>query len=193
MVTNINLSAPSGEKAPALTGKSTLIFLIFLLVAVVSVYGFFAMLKSKYTKEEEQTSNIIKQKRRDLSSADYVEIADFQGRLNMLNEIITNRFPWHSFILEFSKYILPEVKLASFAPGEDVLPINGTAPNYEAVIRQVDLLKKFSGTKSVELKTVSEAMAEEGQQKSVSFQAELKLDKKNFMKNNSSNEETNGQ
>jgi Tfp pilus assembly protein PilN len=187
MVTNINLSSPESEKKPALTGKSTLVVSVLLLAVAVISYGALVFLKSKYAKEAAQVKIAIEQEKQLLSGSNYADAADFQERLNLLDRIISQSFSWSAFILEFSKYVLPEVKLASFSPTEDTLPISGIASNYEAVFREINLLKKFSGAETVELKDVSEAAAKEGEQAGISFSADIKLNKKDFMKNNPSN------
>jgi Tfp pilus assembly protein PilN len=187
MVTNINLSSPENEKKPALTGKSTLVISVFLLAVAIVAYGALVFLKSKYTKDTAQTKIAIEQEKQLLSGSNYAEAADFQERLNLLDGIISERFSWSKFLSELSKYVLPEVKFTSFSPKEDSLPISGIAPNYEVVAREINLLKKLSGVESVELKDVSEAVAKEGEQAGILFSANIRLNKKEFMKNNSSN------
>jgi hypothetical protein len=187
MVTNINLSSPESEKKPSLTGKSTLIISVSLLVVAIVAYGTLVFLKDKYTKETEQIKSAIEQEKKELIGSDYADVSDFQERINLLDGIISNRFSWSRFIPEFSRYVLPEVKLSSFSPIEGNLPISGTASSYDAVFREINLLKKLSGVESVELKDVSEAVAIEGMQAGISFNANLKLNKKTFMENNPSN------
>lgn len=189
MVTNINLSSPEDEKKPALTGKATLVVSGVLLVVAISTYGFFAIAQDKNTKEAEQIKSEIEQKKKDLSDSDYAEVADFQERLNLLDKTLSSRFSWSGFILELSKFVLPEVRLDSFSPeeGKDDLPIKGKASSYENVVREINLLKKVSGVESVELKDVYDARSTEGQQAGVAFSAVIKLNKKAFMENNSSN------
>jgi hypothetical protein len=187
MVTNINLSSSEIEKKPALTGKSTLIISIFLLVAAIVIYGVLVFLRDKYTKDAEQVKSAIEQGKKELSGSDYADVADFQERLNLLDGIISSRFSWSRFIPEFGKYVLPEVKLNSFSPAEGSLPISGTASSYEAVFREINLLKKLSGVELVELNDASEAVVKEGESARISFKADLKLNKKTFMENNSSN------
>jgi len=189
MVTNINLSSPESERKITLTGKSTLIVSVFLLVAAIVAYGILTFLKDKYTKEKEQISTEIEQKKEDLRVSSYVDLADFQDRINLLDGVITNRFSWSMFIKDFSMHVLPEVKLSSFSPEGSKLPIKGLAPNYETVFREMNLLKKFSGAELVELKSISEVEIIEGDQSQsgISFNVDMTINKKYLVENNSSN------
>jgi Tfp pilus assembly protein PilN len=184
MVTNINLVGPETEKKPILTGKTTLVLSVLLVAVATVVCGFFYYLKTKYTAENQKTLLEIKQKNDSIVKSNYVDLADFQERIDLLDKIITDHPYWDSFLADLSQFVLPEAKLTylSNKGGKGALEIKGTAPNFDVVSRELILLKQFPGADSVELKRVSEATSADVSQTGMIFEIYLNLKEGSFAK-----------
>ena len=59
MVTNINLAAPESENKVSLSGKSSLIFSVLLLLAAIGAYAVPSYLSSHYLNQKNQIEYLI--------------------------------------------------------------------------------------------------------------------------------------
>jgi hypothetical protein len=182
MVTNINLSSPEVTEKRSLTGKSALIFSALLVAVVLIAYLVVSFLKSKYTADDKAISDQISQEQSKINGSTFVNIFDFQEKLNAGEKIIDDHAYWDSMIKSLSGYIIPEVKLTSFSGEKDSVgggkvDISGIATNLDTLSRELILLKDFPNLDSLEFKN-----AGDGQSGGISFSASLKVNKVAFQK-----------
>jgi Tfp pilus assembly protein PilN len=184
MVTNINLVAPESERKISLTGKTSLVLSVSLVVLIVLAYFGLSIASKQYAAKKNEITLQVQQEKARIQGSEYAEIADFQQRLDLLDKIITEHPYADSFLRNFSKYILPEVKLSSFDWKSDgaKVSIKGTAPNFDVLSRQMILLKSAPFVQSVEFKNATESSGSEGAQAGVSFGAEFIASKNAFDK-----------
>ena len=132
-----------------------------LLVVVFAVYGVLFFLKSRYSlagsndfatdipgAEQKQRSGVCRH-------------FDFQERLNLADKAIDDHAYWDSLLKRMSAYVIPEVKLTKFSGEKDqsgagTVEISGTAPNLDAISRELILLKDFPNLDSLEFKNAGE-------------------------------------
>jgi len=189
MVTNINLSSPEVANKRSLTGKSTLISSVVLIVIVVAVYVTIFFLKGKYEKQEKEIDMAIEEKQKEIQGPDFTGALDFQERLNLLDKVVDDHAYWDGLFMKISSYIIPEVRLDKFSGKKDgmgggLVEISGNAASMDALSRELILLKSFSGVDSLEFKQAVEKTSQEtDQQSGISFDASLKMNKSSFENN----------
>lgn len=187
MVTNINLSSPELAEKKTFTGKSVLVLSVSLLAVVFAVYGVLFFLKSRYSSQDQVISGQISQEQGKSSGAAFADILDFQERLNLADKAIDDHAYWDSLLKRMSAYVIPEVKLTKFSGKEDqsgagTVEISGTAPNLDAISRELILLKDFPNLDSLEFKKAGASQAGSSQPGGVTFDASLKINKTAFQK-----------
>ena len=178
MVTNINLAAPESQNKINLTGKASLFLSLFLLLLAIGIYGGVSFLSSYYLNGKNQIENKIQAESARISGPAYAEVTDFQERLSLIDKIIEDHVYFDSYIKNFSKYVLPEVRLTSFDwKGEDSeLALSGIATNFDTLSRELILLKNSPIIQSVEFKSATESSGTEGQS-GVKFDLTAKIKK----------------
>src|SRR4030042_4448625 len=159
MTTSINLVSPENEDKRKFTGKTALFISVGLVIVILGAYGVISIFGRKYSSEQKNLEAQIQDEKTKISGPAYASVADFQERLNLLEKIIADHPYWSDYVKDFSRYLLPDVRLSSFSGslGEGKISIKGVAPSYEALSRQIILLQKFPGAKSVEFKDSSAA------------------------------------
>ena len=178
MVTNINFAAPEGGKKISFSGKTSLILSGLLLVAVVGVYVTLSFLSVYYSKQEREVESQIQSESAKISGVAFAELADFQERLNLLDKILGDHLYFDGYLRNFSKYILPEVRLTDFSwksSGNEII-LSGVAVNFDVLSRQLILLKNSPIVQSVEFKSATGSSGVEGQS-GVIFKLSTKLKK----------------
>ncbi len=183
MVTNINLVAPESEKKTVLSGKTSLVLSVLILFSAIAAYAVVSVLSGSYLKQKNQVENLIKTENEKISGSKYADMADFQERLNLVGEILDDHLYLNSYVKNFSKYVLPEVHLLSFSSkssGEEI-SLSGIAPNFDAVSREIILLKNSPIVQSVEFNSATETSGTEGQSV-VSFGLTVKIKKDSLNK-----------
>ena len=187
MVTNINLSSPEVSEKKTFTGKSVLVLSAALLLVVLAAYGVLSFLKYRYSAEDTVISGQISEEQGKSSGVAFADILDFQERLNLADKAIDDHGYWDSMMKRISAYIIPEVKLTKFSGKKDqsgagIVEISGTAPNLDAISRELILLKDFPNLDSLEFKNAGEAAGQSNQQSGIAFEASLKINKSAFQK-----------
>lgn len=179
MVTNINLVSPEGEEKRKFSGKLALFISVGLVVVILVAYGAISIFNRKFSSEQKNLDIQIQDEKTRISGTTYASIADFQERLNLLEKIIADHPYWNDYVKNFSRYLLPDVRLSSFSGslGEGKISIKGVAPSYEVLSRQIILLQKFPGAKSVEFKNSSGAT-----QGGIDFGLEITVNEEAFKK-----------
>lgn len=177
MVTNINLAAPDTEKKSPLTGKSALSLAILLVIVVFGAYGVILYFKNSYSKQNQEIEKAIGEEKNKMAGENYANLYDFQERLILLDGVIGDHPKWDVFLKDFSRYLIPEVYLTSLAYDEKEgnLDIQGFASGFEALSREMILLKSYPGAGSVEFKKSSERAASENSQGGVEFEIGIKV------------------
>jgi len=178
MVTNINLAAPESEKKINLSGKASLVLSVLLLIATVGIYAGVSFLASRYLNEKEQIENQIQMMSAKISGPEYAEMADFHEKLDLAGKILEDHIYFDSYIKNFSKYILPEVRLTKFDwKGEgNEIAISGTTANFDTLSRELILLKNSPIVQSVDFDSATESSGAEGQS-GVTFSLTAKIKK----------------
>lgn len=178
MVTNINLVSPESGKKVSLTGKTTLILSVLLLLLTIGIYVAVRFLSNYYLREKNQVENQIQEESAKISGLEYAELADFQERLNLAENILGDHAYFDSYLKNFSKYVLSDVRLTSLdwkdRGGE--VAILGMAANFDALSRELILLKNSPMIQSVEFKNATESSSTEGQS-GVKFDLTAKIKK----------------
>lgn len=184
MVTNINLVAPEAKDKSLITRKSTLILSISAVLLVLVVFGAVLYFKNSYSTQVEQTEKDIAQEKSKLTGNTYSDLFYFQERLALLDDILGNHSYWDIFLKNFSKYVIPNVRLTSLSfDNKDMkIGINGIASNFEVLSREMILLKSYPGADSVEFKSATENIASEGGQSGVNFELDIKTNQSVFKK-----------
>jgi hypothetical protein len=187
MVSNIDLTSPEVAEKKSISGKSTLIFSALLLVVVFAIFLVLTFLKSKYSADDKAISDQISEEQSKITGATFVDIVDFQARLDSAGKIIDDHAYWDSMTKRMSNYVIPEVKLTKFSgkkdsTGSGTIDISGIASNLDALSRELILLKDFPDLDSLEFKNAGESQGQAGQASGVSFDASLKLNKSAFQK-----------
>lgn len=165
MVTNINLVSSESEKKASLTGKTTLILSALLLLLTIGIFAAVSFLSNYYLREKEQVESQIQTESAKISGPEYAEMADFQERLNLVDKILGDHIYFDSCLKNFSKYILPEVRLTEFNwKGEgNEIAVSGITTNFDTLSRELILLKNSPIIQSVEFKNAMESLSAEGQ------------------------------
>ena len=184
MVSNINLVAPESEKKPLLTGKASLALSVSLIILALGVYGVASYLKCRYLSEKQNVEAQIQDEKSKMSGSNYAAVSDFQERMDILDKVIGDHTYWDAFLKDFSKYVLPEVRLTSLSWNENknAMEVKGIAPNFDVLSREIILLQKFSGAGSVEFKSASEKAAGEDTQGGINFILSVKVDENTLSK-----------
>jgi Tfp pilus assembly protein PilN len=178
MVTNINFTTPEDKEKIGFSGKISLILSGLLLVLALGIYAVISLFSASYAKQEKETESQIQSENAKIAGAEFTESADFQQRLNLLDKVLEDHFSFDSQLKNFSKYILPEVRLTDFSweEGENKIVFSGTAPNFDVLSRQLILLKNAPIVQSVEFKkTDQSASTEEQKGMLVSFGISVRL------------------
>lgn len=185
MVTNINLVSPESVNKSSLTGRSSFLLSIILIVIVASAYGVILYFTRSYTDQNKDLEKSIETEKKKLSGDNYTALFDFQDRLVMLDKIIADHTYWDVFLREFSRYVIPEVTLTKlhYNEKEGILEATGIATNYESLSRELMLLRDYPGTVSVDFKNSKEETANSKSPGGISLDVEIKLDK-SVLKNN---------
>lgn len=178
MVTNINLAAPESEKKINLTGKASLVLSVLLFFLAIGIYAGISLLSSHYLREKNQIESQIQTESAKISGSEYAEMADFQERLNLINKILEDHLYFDSYLKNFSKYILPDVRLTKFESkaGGSEIAISGTTSNFDALSRELIILKNSPIVQSVEFNSATEKSNAEGQ-RGVIFSLSAKIKK----------------
>ncbi|MDD5489557.1 MAG: PilN domain-containing protein [Candidatus Moranbacteria bacterium] len=178
MVTNINLAAPERQNKINLSGKASLVLSVLLLVVVVGVYAVIVFISSRTLNQEKQIESQIQAESAKISGPEFAEMADFQDRLSLIDKILGDHIYFDGYVKNFSKYILPEVRLTSLGWKDDgsEISVSGTAPNFDALSRELILLKNSPIVQSVEFNSATEAKGQEGQS-GVTFSLMAKIKK----------------
>jgi hypothetical protein len=187
MVTNINLVSPEEEKKSSLSGKNILVLSASILIVVFALLAVVVFLKNKYLADEKQASAQVEQQQNLLSGKEYLEIADFQSRLNLIEKIIGDHSYWDVFLKKMSGYVIPDTKLGSFSGKMDstglaTVDVAGMATNNDTASRELILLKDFPGASSLEFGKMGIDAGQAEGQSAVLFGASLKIEKKAFQK-----------
>jgi hypothetical protein len=187
MASNIDLASPEMAEKKSISGKSALVFSVFLLVIVFAIFLVLTFLKSKYSADDKAISDQISQEQSKISGATFADIFDFQARLDSAGKIIDDHAYWDSTAKRMSSYVIPEVKLTSFSgkkdsTGSGTIEISGIASNLDALSRELILLKDFPGLDSLEFKNAGESQGQADQPGGIKFDASLKMNKSAFQK-----------
>jgi Tfp pilus assembly protein PilN len=182
MVTNINLASPESESKPKLTGKTTLVLSISLLVVTVVVYLALNFVSTRYAGQKTKIENQIAQETAKIGGAEFSDIADFQVRLDTLKKITDEHVRLDLFLRDFSKFVLPEVRVGSLAweYEKNSLSVSGSTPNFDVLTREIILLKSSPLVQSVEFNG-GDAGSEAGQN-NVTFSLSIKIAKEKYNK-----------
>jgi Tfp pilus assembly protein PilN len=165
MVTNINLASPESEKKVVFSGKVSLILSLVLLFLAVGIYAAVSFISNRYKSENAQIENQIQTENAKISGPEYAEMADFQEKLNLIEKVLEDHVYFENYIKNFSKYVLPEVRLSKFDwknEGSEVA-VSGIAPNFDTLSKELILLKNSPLIQSVEFKSAAESSNSEGQ------------------------------
>jgi Tfp pilus assembly protein PilN len=183
MVTNINLAAPEGEKKTLLTGKTSLVLSVVLLLITVGAYVGVIFLSGYYLGKKNQIENQVQTEKARISGPEYAEVSDFQERLNLLDKVLEDHVYFDNYVKSFSKYILPETRLSSFEWKGDTseITIAGTTTNFDTLSKELILLKNSPIVQSVEFKSATESKSAEGQS-GVTFGLTAKIKKEELNK-----------
>jgi hypothetical protein len=187
MAIDINLSSPEEDEKKNISGKPALIFSAFLMVFVLVVLSAVFFLKSKYAADNRAISDEISQEQSKVNGLTFVDIIDFQGRLDSAEKIIDDHDYWDSMAKRMSSYIIPDVKLTKFSGKKDPagsreVDISGIASNLDALSKELILLKDFPNLDSLEFKDAVTNQGQADQAGGIAFSASLKLNKSAFQK-----------
>ncbi|OGI25211.1 MAG: hypothetical protein A3J76_03445 [Candidatus Moranbacteria bacterium RBG_13_45_13] len=179
MVSNINLVSSEVEKKTGFSGKASLIISVVLLVLAALGYTGLKILSSSYAKEKGAVETQIQSEKVKISGPEYAELADFQERLILLEQIIVDHSAYDSYLKNFSKYVMPGVRVSSleWKNGGGEVSISGIATNFDTLSRQLILFKNAPIIQSVEFKNATESLSEGG---GVGFTMTLKIDKESL-------------
>lgn len=178
MVTNINLAAPESKKKINLSGKTSLVLSVLLLVIAIGIYAAIRFFSNRYINQGKQIESQVQAEKANISGPEFTEMADFQERLNLIDKILGDHIYFDSYIKNFSKYILPEVRLTKFdwKDRENKIAISGTTTNFDTLSRELILLKNSPIVQSVEFGGATELSGAEGQS-GVAFSLSAKIKK----------------
>ncbi len=184
MVTNINLVSPEVENKNKLSGKTALVSSVLLLVMVTGTYIALRSVRSHYSRQEKDLSQQVEQTHSEIAGPNYEALADFQQRLILLGKIMDNHVYFESYLRNFSKYVLPEVRLLAFSwEGQgNKIEIKGIAPNFDVLSKELILLRGNDSIQSVELKSAKEVTATGTQQGGLNFDLAVTAKKDAFKK-----------
>jgi hypothetical protein len=185
---DLNLIPPTQQKKPKIKkGKigalalkkakepQKLIYIIIFIVGVVSIVGFYGIVKSYESSlkkkivrfEEEQNElkiEIIKLK-------EEIAVTDFQAKLNILGSVIESHVSWDGVLEFLEEFTLPKVRYKSFSSSgqERLLRLSGATTNFTSLAEQVTIFKNHELIESFKLTGFN--IAEGG----ISFSMEIKL------------------
>lgn len=165
MTTNINLATPENETKKILSGKTSLILSLLLLFVAIGIYAGVSFLSSRYLSKNSQVESQINVENAKISGPEYAEITDFQERLDLIGKILGDHVYFENYIKNFSKYVLPETRLTLFdwKSGKNEINLSGVTANFDALSKELILLKNSPLIQSVEFKSASESSGSEGQ------------------------------
>ena len=165
MVTNINLASPESEKKIVFSGKVSLILSLTLLFLAIGIYAAVSFISSRYKSENIKIETQIRTENAKISGPEYAEMADFQEKLNLIEKVLEDHVYFESCLKNFSKYVLPEVRLSKFdwKSGGNQVAVSGIAPNFDVLSRELILLKNSPLVQSVEFKSATESLNSQGQ------------------------------
>lgn len=178
MATNINLIAPEKQGRAALSGKSSIILSIIIVLIALGAYGAISFLAGKYAAVDRTAQAGIQSERAEMNGPAYAAIADFQDRLNILDKAIGDHYQWNVFLQSFSRFVLPEVRLTSLTWSEKdgKLNVKGMAPNFDVLSREIILLQKLTGAGTVEFKQAGEGSTfSQTSQGGINFELNVKV------------------
>lgn len=180
MVSNINLVSSEGEKKAGFSGKASLVTSVALLALVILGYTGLKILSSSYAKEKGAVETQIQSEKAKMSGPEYAELADFQERLVLLEQIIGDHSAYDSYLKNFSKYVMPGVRVSNldWKNGGGELSISGIAANFDTLSRQLILFKNSPIIQSVEFKNAAESLNEGSS--GVKFTMTLKINKESL-------------
>ncbi|OGI27597.1 MAG: hypothetical protein A2359_04715 [Candidatus Moranbacteria bacterium RIFOXYB1_FULL_43_19] len=165
MATNINLATPENETKKILSGKTSLILSLLLLFLAIGIYAGVSFLSSRYLSQNSQVESQINAEKAKISGPEYAEITDFQERLDLIDKILGDQVYFENYIKNLSKYVLPETRLTLFGWKGSVneITLSGITANFDALSKELILLKNSPLIQSIEFKSASESSGNEGQ------------------------------
>lgn len=177
MVSNINLAGTEFEKKPSLSGKSSLVISVALLVLAVVIYAFLSIYNNSLSSRKNNLESQIQQEKMKTQGPAYVKLADFQERLMLIKKIIGGYSYPEPYLRNFSQFVSPEVHLTSFSWKNDgqTMTISGIAPNFDSLSKEVILLKTDPEIDSLEFKQANEAAGAANSIPGVQFGIDAKL------------------
>jgi Tfp pilus assembly protein PilN len=177
MVTNINLAASEPESNVKMSGKKSLIIAILLLLLAVAIYLILHFFAKSYQSQQANIDNQILESKNKIIGSDFADIADFQGRLGLLDTMTQDRMHFDTYLKEMSQYVLPEIHFTSLDwSGKDgTIDIKGFSPNFNSLSQAVVLLKKYPALQSIEFKKAGETTSASGGQAGVEFELSAML------------------
>jgi len=184
MVTNINLVSPEEKNKPKLSGRTSLALSISLLVVAVGVYFALGQISNSYQREKSNVESQIQEEKAKISGPNFSDVADFQGKLNLLEKIIGDHVYLDGFLKNLSKFVLPEVRFTELQwdYSGDNLSIKGIAPNFDSLSREIILLKNCPLVESIEFKNAAQSGAAGTGQVGVQFEMSAEIKKEAYNK-----------